>query len=56
MTARELAALLRTVRLTHDIHALRGLARQAFLTRRNDATETLLHAIACKMVRLEQSN
>jgi hypothetical protein len=56
MTARQLATLLRTVQLTHDIPTLRGLAQLTIQGQRNDARDTLLHAIACKMVRLERSN
>jgi hypothetical protein len=56
MTARELAAMLRTVRHTYDVPTLRGLARRALLTPRDDTREMLLHAIVRKLVQLEETN
>jgi hypothetical protein len=57
MTASELATQLRRVRQTHDMVELRVMVARALMRdTRDDATDTLLHAIGEKMGRIAQSN
>jgi hypothetical protein len=57
MTARELAQQLRRVHLTDDMVELRVMVARALMNEtRDDAIDTLLHAIEEKMGRIAASN
>ena len=57
MTARELELRLRQVHQTDDMVELRVMVARALMDEtKNDATETLVHAITLKMGKIAQSN